>query len=481
MSQLVDLELGDELFLNDPTTQSNEISWFNAFQTNFTNTILYINNYQGQVSDSTLVTMIQQAHCDLICFDYYPFQSAYDTNYPNDIGAPNTGPYNSWLGTLRQYRQDAWQNGVPFGTYMQTFNSVEGYDQRVYRNPSLSELRYNNFSALAFNAKLLIGFVYNSGAAALFNILPNGYSGDTYTNTLYNEQADVNHRAVILGRTLACLQPVYDLHNPSDANPPPGPASAYTSFPDGTTTSIVIAKGNPGTTTNTGEPIGFQDDHVNPKQYSWFEFGKNDPYLHDWTVQNMGTNNGGSPGQVIFSWFKPLDENLDGPNYTNEVYVMVVNALTANNGAASNCLQRISLNFSNLPPNIASVDMLDLEGGSVTTTPLPFLGRNQSIRQLVLNLNGGDAAFFKYSDGAPFIGHVAPARPQLSVALQSGHPAMTVQGTSLARYEVQSSPTPNGPNWSPVGYRVLTNSSAVFLDPWASQTNATFYRAIGIP
>ena len=313
---------------------------------------------------------------------------------------------------------------------MQVFNTVEDYDTRVFRSPSESELRFNNFAALAFNAKMLIGFEYNAGATSLFNILPNGYSGDTYTNALYGEQADVNHRAVILGRTLACLQPVYDLHNPNDANPPPGPASAYTTFPDGTTTSMLILKGNPGTTTNTPEPSGFQDNPAAPNSYSWWEFKKNDPYFNGWVVTNLGTNNGGSPGQVIFAWFRLLDENLDGPNYTNEIYMMVVNGLTANTGTAADCLQTIDLRFLTGTSPITAVNMLDLETGAVTTNTIPiFAGSGTSTkRHLLLNLNGGDAALFKFADGAPFVGHVPPAKAQLTAGLQGGLPAITVQG-----------------------------------------------------
>ena len=172
----------------------------------------------------------------------------------------------------------------------------------VYRYPSLSEMRLNTSAALAFNCKWLIGFEYNAGATTLFDILPNGYSGDTYTNTNYIEQIDINLRAQNLGRSLVCLKPIYDLHNPNDTNnPPPGPASVNPSFPDGTTTSIMILKGNPGSTTNTGEPIGFQDNPATPKSYSWWESQKNDPYLAGWAVTNMGVNNGGVAGQVFIS------------------------------------------------------------------------------------------------------------------------------------------------------------------------------------
>src|SRR5665213_391011 len=139
MSQLIDLELGDELDLNDPTVQSNEISWFNSVSSNFPNTILYINNYAGQASDQTLSAMITQGRVDMICFDEYPFTSVYDTNYPNNIGPAQTGPFTSWFSELWRYRQTGINYNSPFATYMQTFHSVEDYDTRVYRNPSPSE------------------------------------------------------------------------------------------------------------------------------------------------------------------------------------------------------------------------------------------------------------------------------------------------------------------------------------------------------
>jgi hypothetical protein len=279
------------------------------------------------------------------------------------------------------------------------------------------------------------------------------------------------------------LQPVYDLHNTNDSNPPPGPGSAYPTFPDDTTTSILILKGNPTTSSNTSEPIGFQDSVAAPKSYSWWEFKANDPYLNGWAVTNPGTNNGSVPGQVIISWFKPLESSLEGSNYTNEVYIMVVNALTANTGTAASCMQTIKLNFETGTSAITAVEMLDLEAGVVTTNSMPVISGSGSTtkRQLVLNLNGGDAAFFKFADGAPFVGHVPPAAPQLSASMQGGFPAITVQGTPLARYQLQSAPTPTGPNWSAVSTRLLTNSSAIFVDTTAPLANTIFYRAVGIP
>jgi hypothetical protein len=478
MSQLVDLELSDEPNLDDGTVLTNEINWFLSVETNFPNTILYINNYGGQASDATLATMITAGHVDMICFDEYPFTSQYDTNQVNDIGPPNTWPFTSWLSELRRYRQNAMNYGIPFATYMQTFNSVQSYNDTVYRNPSPSELRFNNSAALAFNAKTLIGFTYNSGAAALFNILPNGYSGDTYTNELYQEQADVNHRDAILGRALVCLQPVYDLHNPNDSNPPSGPASAYTTFPDGTTTSILILKGNPATTNDTPEPIGFQDSVAAPKSYSWWEYQKNDPYLNGWTVTNSGTNNGGLAGQVFISWFRLLDQDLGGTNFTNEVYLMVVNGLTSPSGTAADCAQQIKLNFAFGSSGISNVVMPDPESGPLTTNATTSIGSGK--RQLVLNLNGGDAVLFKFADGAPFAGHVPPQPPRLALSMASGAPVLNLtQLTPGARYELQASPTLASPNWRLVTGLMLTNSSFTYQDSFVE--SGCYYRVIGIP
>ena len=470
LSQLVSLEMGDELNLNVGLTRTNEINWFNAVRTNFPNTILYINNYGGQVSDANLGDFISKGQPDMICFDEYPFQSDYNS------GVPMTWPFTSWLSELRRYRQWSINTSIPFGTYMQTFNSVESYDQIIYRNPSPSELRFNTSAALAFNAKVLTGFTYNTGAAALFNILPNGYSGDLYTNSLYGEQQDANLRAQNLGRALMCLKPVYDLHNTADSPAPPGPASSNPNFPDGTTTSILILKGNPGTTNNTPEPIGFQDDPALPKSASWWESDKNDSYLAGWVVTNEGTNNSGLAGQVFISWFTPLDESFDGPTCTNEIYMMVVNGLTTTNGTAAGCLQQIKLNFLSTLTNVV---MLDAESGLLVTNTLASVSGR---RQLVLNLNGGDAALFKFADGAPFVGHIPPGTPNLSGSMQSGLPQLNLsQLTPGARYQVQSTPVLTNPAWSTLAGLVLTNSTYTFVDTSYTNNQCAFYRVVGVP
>ena len=469
---LLSLEMSDEPNLNDTTIRNNTVNWFTSIASNYPNTILYVNNYGGQASDSALGDFITRGHPDMLCFDTYPFTSQYNTNYSNNIGPANSWPYTSWFGDLWRYRQWGLNASIPVACYRQTFHSVEDYDQTVYRYPSASETRFNTFSALAFNCKWLIDFVYNPGATTLFDILPNGYSGDTYTNANYVEMIDINRRARNLGRSLVCLKPVHDLHNPNDANPPPGPASGNVNFPDGLTTGMLILKGNPTTSSNTPEPVGFADAPGAPKSYSWWESDKNDPYLRGWAVTNKGINNGGVAGQVIISWFTPIDERLDG-SYSNEVYFMVVNALTAPTGSAADCLQDIRLNFLNTFTNVV---MLDPETGLLQTNALPIVSTR---RQLTLLLNGGDAALFKISDGAPFVGHVPPVAAQLSATPHPGNLSLNIQGTPGACYQVQSKPSLAATNWTTLTNLTLLSSPTSFQGP-VSVSNA-YYRVVGIP
>ena len=156
--QLVSLQLGDEWPLDTGSVRTNLIDWFNAVRTNWPNTILYHNNWGGQISDSGLTDYYTKAHPDMLCFDTYPWQSQWDGNATDHIGAIITGPPTGWYGDLRQYRAHADGAGLPLGIYRQTFHAVQDYNTTVYRDPSKSELRLNTFGALAFNVKFFSDF-----------------------------------------------------------------------------------------------------------------------------------------------------------------------------------------------------------------------------------------------------------------------------------------------------------------------------------
>ncbi len=328
-----------------------------------------------------------------------------------------------WYGHLRTYRDISRAFNIPFGSYVQTFHAVEEYGSfNVYRNPSASELRLNHFGALAFNAKMLIDFVYNNGSSSLFN--PPG--GDSNPNTLYYEKADCALRCRNFGKALVRLKPVDEA------------AAQWT-------TSVVFIRGrNPGGALNP-IPVNFYAGTGGADPNTDWVADRNDPYLRGWVVTNTGTKNNGQPGDVIIAWFKLLDESFDGPGYNNELYFMVVNGLTATNGTAADCVQEIKLNFLN---TFDAVELLNPLTGVAQAQVLPIVSTR---RQLVLNLNGGDAALFKIADGAPFVG--VPV---------SGPPVITSQPasrTNLAGTEATFSATASGV--SPLSYRWRFNGASI--------------------
>jgi hypothetical protein len=447
LPQLVMLQLGDEWHLNDATVRTRAVNWFNAIRQNFPNTLLYMNSYGGQVGDAQLGDFITRARPDMLSFDTYPWRADYTSRNP--IGGPPT----SWYSELRRYREHARGAGIPLACYVQTFHAVQDYDRTVYRDPSSSELWLNHFGALAFNVKVLIDFTYNTGASSLFRTA----GGDSNPTPLLAEKTAINRQARNFGKALVRLKPVNEANNIF-------------------TTSIMFIRGKNSNGTPNPIPIGFAADPEAPNSYTDWAANRNDPYLRGWVVTNKGPRNGGQPGDVIIAWFKLLDEDFDGPNFSNEIYFMVVNGLTDAAGSAEDCLQEIKLNFA-FPASITSVDLLNPDTAKVQTQTLPVVS---SRRQLVLNLNGGHAALFKLSTGAPFVG-VTPIPARLNLKMESGKPQVSVQGAEGMRYELQAAPQVPTANWLAVTNFLLATSPFEFVDSNAAEARHRFYRAVAIP
>jgi hypothetical protein len=383
LSDLVALQLGDEWHLDDVATRDRAVNWFNAIRNQWPDTILYMNNWGGQVNDAALGDFITRAKPDMLAFDTYPFTSSYPSG-----GAPygpSHGSPTNWYSEMRKYRVHA-QNasyepghagGVPWGIYRQTFHAVQDYNQTIYRDPSPSEMNLNTYGALAFGATTFIDFTYNTGASS---VAPSGTLQPGYAL-----QAEINRRARNLGKALVHLT---GKDSPSSgANP---------------TLDIMFRRGKTGlgTTDVTPLPIGFNPDDGLPNTISEWIPDRNDPYMRGWTVTNLGAKNGGLSGDVIISWFKPLDATKDDPNdVDDQLYFMVVNGLTGPDGTAADYRQRVKINFlSAVGPTL---QRLNDDTGAVEFVNLELTNGR---RFLDITLDGGAGQLFKFNTGHAFLG-----------------------------------------------------------------------------
>jgi hypothetical protein len=210
---------------------------------------------------------------------------------------------------------------------------------------------------------------------------------------LYDEQKTVNNKLKNWGNTLVRLTPVNDWST------------------DGTTTNTLMLRGKHYDSATGSDPLNpipvnftYNAGNSNSAFTTW-QSNKYDPYLRGWTVTNLGTKNidpatgAKLPGDVFLSWFKPLDESFDGPNFTDERYMILLNALADPTGSAADCTQKIRLNFLSTMPGI---QVLDPDTGAVENINVPVdpaTGR----KLWDVTLGGGDAILFKFNDGAPFV------------------------------------------------------------------------------
>lgn len=398
MSNLVGLAMADEQDLNNSSIRDAAVAWFNDANANpvYAHTLLYTNSYGGQVADAPLVDFVSRAHPDMMSFDAYPFKSQYVSNgtgNPADYTPlPTWQTMTPFYSELRRYRDISKSFGIPYSAYMQTFSAVQDYDGTVYRNPSPSELHLNNFAAVTFGAKQLVAFTYNTGASSFFVNDHHG-GGDKVRTPLYDEQKIVNNKLKNWGNTLVRLTPVNDWST------------------DGTTTNTLMLRGKhydspSGSDLLNPIPVNFTYNGGNSNSaFTTWQSNKYDPYLRGWTVTNLGTKNidpgtgAKLPGDVFLSWFKPLDESFDGPNFTDERYFILLNALADPTGSVADCTQKIRLNFLSTMPDI---QVLNPDTGRVENVNVP-IDQATGRKLWDVTLGGGDAILFKFNDGAPFI------------------------------------------------------------------------------
>ena len=349
-SNAIMLSLADEQDLNKPEVREAAKKWFDAMRPRFLNTILYTNQYGGQVTNEGMGAYMSLCKPDMLSFDSYPFT--------NDGPGPGGSPTN-WYGDLQRYRKLSLGLGVPYQAWMQTFHG-----ENKYRDPSESEMRLNQFAAWTFGYTSVACFTYNAGSTNLFK-----GPGDHTPKDAFRQIAKINHESLNLGPALVRLK----------------------------STDVRIILGQ-----HRGAD-GKAVDNTRPIDVEVWKFGVNDPYLRGYTIENIGSKNDQLKGDVVMGWFKPL-QDADHPD---EIYMMVTNALTDRNAAGPSCRQRITLNFHFKDSGVKSIQRLSRTSGKVEDVPVKAIEKDPGRYVMTLELDGGPGDLFKFGTGAPFVGVAA--------------------------------------------------------------------------
>jgi autotransporter-associated beta strand protein len=364
-SDLVSIQVGDEQQSDLENVNGYTKAWFDAAHSggHFTDKLMYINSTFWN-NTSNFINFIGAANPDAISFDAYPF------------GTTGVYPYN-WLGKAQFYRRVSLGSYIgatgtsprPYGLYLQTYHGGDGA-----RDPGDLEMRWQQFTAWTLGYTFVDCFTAGGGNTSLF-VAGNGNSPNQPNYNNFKESA---RQSKNLGPALVRL-------------------ISYGYGPN-----IILGKDATGA--------------INPIPADWPTFNKtNAPpsqqYLTGITAQNLGTKNGGQPGDVYVGWFNPLHTSFGDPAGT--AYFMVTNALGAYLQDASltpaDCTQRLTMDFDMGWTTTNSLQRLNRNTGVVDTIPLTLVSGTQ-YRLSNYDLEGGTGDLFKYNDGSPFVG-VQPVTP----------------------------------------------------------------------
>ncbi len=339
---LVTLSVHDEQYLDSPSNMDATVNWFTANAGKFPSTILYTNQWGSETSITAMRELNSRARPDMLSFDTYPF------------GPTSTG---QWYTDAAKYQSLGKEFGIPVAFYLQTYHSTgDGA-----RDPSTSELRWNQFAGWTFGFKMANAFIYNNGSSSLF-IKP---GGDAFPAPLYDAFKETARQGRNLGPVLVHL--------------------------DSTEVRFIPGRHMEGATPVTNSiPGGLAN---------WSAGAGGDPYLSAVAVRTSSDLNSGLKGDVLLGFFKVLREDMDGPA-ANEKYFMVTNALLDINGSPAQTKQTVDLTFNFTGTTINSLLRLSRLTGLTEVIPLTSLGSD--MYKLSLVIDGGTGELFKYNDGTGF-------------------------------------------------------------------------------
>ena len=353
------IQIMDEQNLNDATVRANTAAWFAAARPNYPNTILYSNQIPFAATDANFRDYMQTSQPDMLMIDSYRWDGTTNGTYHllSDFQRHRTFALSGNDGT--------GATPIPYAVWSQAY-----LDGGLTHVPSESELRFNHFAAWAMGYTVTRDFTYNTAAAysGVESIFFTGGSQQASPTPSYYQVQSINHEGLNLGPALVRL------------------LSTDVRFINGQ-----HLDSNSNTVTNP-----------NPIDIPTWTAGAGEPALRSYSVNNVGNKNNGLPGDVLLSWFKVLDESLDGDLHSGERYFAITNALVDPTGSATDCGQQIALGFDLSNTGITSLERLRRDTGAVEIIPLTPAGGGQLA--LTITLDGGTADLFKFNDGAPFVG-----------------------------------------------------------------------------
>ena len=424
ISDLVALQVGDEQQVDIENPNGVTKDWFQAAHggNHFPNQLLYVNSFYIN-SDADYGNFIAAANPDAISFDGYPFSTPAGT-----LITPQ-----NWLRLAGQFRRHGLGSAIgatnnaprPYGMYLQTYHGGDGA-----RDPGDVEMRWQQFVAWTMGYTFTDCFTAGGGNTSLF-ISGDGFSPHQPTYNQFRESARQSRN---LGPALVRL------------------------ISHGYGPSIVVGKNSAGVT--------------NSIPGSWLPFDRtNAPagqqHLTSLSATNLGTKNGGQPGDVYVGFFNPLHLSYGDPAGT--AYFMVTNGLGGYlddpTALVSETQQQLTLNFDMGYTTINSLQRLRRSDGQVEIVPLNHLSGSQW--RLVFNLEGGTGDLFKYNDGNYFVG-AQPVTPTVYWD-NDGNAAgnNTSSGAGLG----------GSGNWDGASSKWYNGSADT---PWVAQRNPVFWGGAGV-
>lgn len=391
IENLVGIQYHDEQKLSDKKVMDRSIRWMQQARDAFPDAIRFINQWGGESSDEALREFIERGEPDMICYGNYPYRVEKvgdDLDFVPSKGSITeyAGRSFDYLDRLLRFRRLGLERGVPYGQWIQGFQSgggdgsdwdymFEGEKEWMWRFPSESEIRLEQFLAWALGYKYGIVYYYNPREDLNFDVLMfeddrDAVPNDTQPSKGFWQMSEAVGESVNIGKSLVGLL----------------------------NTDIWILPGEHAKGVGTG---------------AWKD-------LPEWSeakampIENIEVENpSGDKGDVFVGYFIPI---IDDENVEHD-YFMIVNGLTEHpyvknknkeweydpgKGLSEDTEQKIKITFDFSGTDICGLKRVSRQTGKVESVELEQAGENIYILEFVLP--GGTGDLFAFDTGRLFAG-----------------------------------------------------------------------------